>query len=304
MQDTHLHLSGATPPSVLWEIIQNSGFKTKAKDFWHFRESILMSKDNVHNLDEYLDILHTIDRAQSSPFAIEESVYQAFVSSYMAGCEYLELRWNPTKRSQNGRIDLDKLIVSARSGMERAKSIFGIRGKLILCMGRDCSPKANRAVADKALKYAGKGIIGIDLAGPYEWSLYEKQLALFEEIYEECYNRGLTTTIHCGEIDHENLQKEIDWVIDKLKNVERIGHGVQIAMKCPQYLKHFKGKTFEICMSSNLRTGAVNGIDDFKVIFERLADNKIQIDHGTDATFLLGTDISKEYELYESVKAN
>jgi len=300
MKDLHLHLSGSTPSWVLWEIIKESGFKSSARNYHHFNKSISMGDNNVKDLDAYLDILHTIDDAQSSPSAVEKSVYHAFVSSALNRCEYLEIRWNPTKRSQKGRIDLDKLIISARSGMERAKANFGIGGKLILCMGRDCTPKANRAVVDKAVKYAGKGVIGIDLAGPYNGGVYKKQLGLFKTAFEECYNRGLITTVHCAEIEHKDLEDEIDWVAG-IENIERIGHGVQIALKYPEKLEQFKGKTFEICISSNLRTGAIKDKTQFREIFARLKEHDIEYTLGTDATFRLDTTIKREHEIYTEI---
>ena len=125
-----------------------------------------MAKNKIKYLDSYLKILHAIEEAQSTPLAVERSVYSAYRSAYMAGCEYLELRWNCVKRSQRGRIDLDSLIVAARAGYEKAEMMYGIKGGMILCLGRDCSEEENEALFKKALQYHKRGVIGLDLAGP------------------------------------------------------------------------------------------------------------------------------------------
>lgn len=280
-----------------------SGYKSKAKNYHMFKENIMMGggKKAVKDLDEYLDILHTIDRAQSSPTGVEKSVYNAFVTSFLAGCTYLELRFNPTKRSKDNQIDLDKIIVSARAGMERAKQNFGIEGGLILCMGRDCTLEANKAIFEKAKQYFGKGVKGIDLAGPYEYSKYKDQVMCMEIWYKKAKEMGMVTTIHAGEIDHLARRWELEWAINKL-NVERIGHGIQI-IKDSALMEEaaYKGTMFEVCISSNLATGAVDTLEEFIKIFDTFHRAGIEYQLCTDATFLLKTNIKKEYELYESI---
>ena len=109
MKDLHLHLSGATSPILLFEMISETGIKIKAKQYEQFVNTLLMDDAKVKNLDDYLDIIHTIDETQSSPRAVELSFYDSYKNSFLSGCKYLELRWNPYKRSQNFKIDLDKL---------------------------------------------------------------------------------------------------------------------------------------------------------------------------------------------------
>jgi len=298
MRDIHLHLSGATPPEILWEIVRESGFKTGSKNYWHFAQNITMDRTKVKDLDSYLQVLHAIEEAQSSPLAVQESVYSAYRASYMYGCTYMELRWNCVKRSQKGRIDLDSLIVAARAGYERAKMIYGIEGGMILCLGRDCSEEENAALFKKAIQYNDKGIIGLDIAGPEHNSIPKE----FVHYYKAANASKMITTCHVGETDHNKVEDEIAFVLEKLQP-QRIGHGVQI-VKYPKLLKKAAsmGIHFEICISSNLVTRAVADLQEFRDIFRTFENNGINFSINTDALFPLGTNIKKENELFQQIK--
>lgn len=312
MKDVHLHLSGATNPVVLFELIKESGYKFRANDFWDFERQVLLDRNNVSDLNSYLDILHTIDRAQSSPTAIKRSVYNAFVSSYLAGCRYLELRWNPIKRSQGGSIDLDALIVAARAGMEKARVNFGIDGGLILCMGRDISAEANKAIFRKALQYNGKGVIGVDIAGPYmipppemdtrsksEFIAQAHMAHGFPDFYMEANDEGLITTVHAGEEPHHAVREELTFVMEVLRP-RRIGHGIQI-YKFPDLMEAARGFHFELCLSSNLATRAVKSEEEYAQILGSFLEHGLDYSVNTDATFLLRTDIRKENSLHQKI---
>ena len=187
MKDLHLHLSGATSPVLLFEMISETGLKIKTKQYEQFVNTLLMNDGKVNSLDDYLAIIHTIDEVQSSPRAIELSFYDSYKTSFLNGCRYLELRWNPYKRSQNFKIDLDRLIVSARNGYEKANSIFGIEGAMLFCLGRDCTEEQNEAIFKKSIQYFKKGVIGLDVAGP------ESKVPLKPE-FDHCVARTDTNT--------------------------------------------------------------------------------------------------------------
>lgn len=299
MKDLHLHLSGATNPVVLFELMRESGYKVKTKDFFEFQETLLMDKSSVSNLDDYLAVLHRIDEAQSFPRAIELCVYDAYKSSYLAGVTELQLRWNPVKRSQNQKVDLDTLLVAARAGAERAKNYFGISGSMILCMGRDLDHAANEAIFHKALKYKDKGVIGIDVAGPETKTLQTE----FEQYFSTARTLGLIGTIHSGETAHDGVEDEMAYVLEKIRP-NRIGHGVQMH-KYPKLLKKASsmGLIFEICITSNLTTRAVASLEAFIPIFKALDEHSIKWHLCTDATYLLKTDMRNEHNLFNKIKA-
>lgn len=299
MKDLHLHLSGATSPILLFEMICETGIKIKTKDYNKFVDTLIMEKQGVKSLEDYLNVLAVIDETQSSPRAVELSFYDSYKNAFLAGCKYLELRWNPYKRSQDFKIDLDKLIVAAKAGYDKANSIFGINGGMIFCLGRDCTEAQNDGIFKKAIQYYRKGVIGIDVAGP------EGKVPLkpeFEQYYKIANALGLITTIHCGEQNYEGVEDTLATVLEKYKP-KRIGHGVQIH-RFPELMKKASnmGIMFEICISSNLVTRAVESKEKFKEIFEIFNEYQLNYTICTDATFSLQTNIAKENAIYESLK--
>lgn len=299
MKDLHLHASGAASPRVLYTLVRESGLKTKAKTYWEFLELVTMDRNKVENLDQYLSVLHDIDLVQSSPRALELCFYETFVDSYLSGCEYLELRYNPVKRSLNNSLDLDSLIMAARSGKERACNYFGIDGTIALCMGRDISPEGNAAIMRKALQYKGKGVSTIDVAGSESLPLQPQ----FEDFYKEARSAGLQTTIHCGETRHERVEEELEYVLRKLKP-DRIGHGIRL-VDYPDLMRvaSLSGVLLEICITSNLMSKAVSDLAEYREIFRRLEDNNIRYTLCTDATHAINTNIGREHELFRQIKS-
>lgn len=297
MEDKHLHLSGAVHPLLIWEIICETGLKIKQKSFDDFLSAIRM-KDKVNDLDSYLQLCHMIDEVQNFPSAIERSVYNAFVNTYLKKGGYLELRWNVWKRSRNFTVDFDRLIQAAISGMNKAKSYFGIRGGMIISLGRDVSMAANKGMLKKAIQYKDKGIIGIDLAGPYKGDLNK-----YVPLYAEAKKHDLLTTIHAGEIEYDDLEQDLETILTKIKP-DRIGHGIKL-VKFPGLLKEAAKQEIEleICLTSNLTTKAVSSLEEFATIFKALEEERIKYSINTDSIYPLQTNILKEHELFENIKS-
>src|SRR5690606_39224664 len=117
--DLHIHVGGAVAPHVLWSIAHQQGFKLPVKGYFEFVELITSHPDKVGSLEEYLKILHTwTEKIQSSPSAIERSVYEVIGKEYRGSrVSTIELRFNPMKRNLNSELDLDHIIHAALRGM-------------------------------------------------------------------------------------------------------------------------------------------------------------------------------------------
>src|SRR5215831_152327 len=168
LADLHIHVGGAVAHHILWSIAHEHGFKLPVKSYWDFCELVTADPSRVHSLNDYLEIMHQwTERIQSSPSAIERSVYEIVGKEYRSSrVTLLELRFNPMKRNLGGERDLDYIIAAALRGMDRACLAYGIRAGLIFCLAREFDYGPNEIIVKKAEKYMSKGVIGIDLAGP------------------------------------------------------------------------------------------------------------------------------------------
>ncbi len=171
--DLHIHVGGAVAPHILWSIAHDQGFKLPVQTYWEFRDLVTAKPETVSSLDDYLAILHHwTEKIQSSPAAIERSVYEIIGKEFRSsGVSLIELRFNPMKRNLGGERDLDHIIHAALRGMDRACLEYGVRAGLIFCLAREFSLELNEILVKKAVKYKARGVVGIDLAGPESHTL-------------------------------------------------------------------------------------------------------------------------------------
>ena len=151
LTELHSHVGGAVDPAIMWSIAHQAGIKLPSKDYWQFVELISVSHpDKVNNLAEYDLIFRWTELIQSSPMAIERSVYEIIGGAYRrCNITTLELRFNPLKRNRGGERDLDHIISAALRGQDRALLEYPqVRAGLILMMDRTFTPEINAVVIE------------------------------------------------------------------------------------------------------------------------------------------------------------
>src|SRR5919206_691213 len=197
LTDLHIHVGGAVAPHVLWSIAHDQGFKLPVSNYWEFKELVSARPGKVRSLDEYLAVLHQwTERIQSSPQAMERSVYEIIGKEYRSSrVSLIELRFNPMKRNVGGERDLDHIIHAALRGMDRAGLEYGVRAGLVFCLAREFEPRLNEILVEKAIKYRRRGVVGIDLAGTeaHAVELMPAEVAKYREMYARARAAGLKT---------------------------------------------------------------------------------------------------------------
>lgn len=299
--DLHIHVGASVAPHILWSIAHSQGFKLPVKNYWEFVELITVNPRKVRTLDDYLKILHEwTEKIQSSPAAIERSVYEIIGKEYRSSrVSQIELRFNPMKRNLGGERDLDHIIHAAVRGMDLASLEYGVKAGLIFCLAREFPPEINEIILQKAIKYRHRGVVGIDLAGT-ERNAVELNASVdqYSTMFKRAREAGLGTTIHTG----ETLSTAADGVIaviDRLKP-DRIGHGIRAAYS-PEALKRLadSGTVLELCPTSNLHTRAVRHLEEFKYIIGAFTDAGVRYTINTDGTYLCSTSLQREFRVLE-----
>jgi adenosine deaminase len=201
------------------------------------------------------------------------------------------------KRNLGGERDLDHIIAAAIRGMERASLAYGIRAGLIFCLAREFDYELNEILARKAERYAGRGVVGIDLAGPEQHTReLGDEVDAYAELFERARRAGLGTTIHTGETAHTGAEGVIA-VVERLRP-DRIGHGVAAATSEEAMRKLVeRDVVLELCPTSNLRTHAVEDLEEFAQVLERFRDAGVRYTINTDGPYLLGTTLREEFDL-------
>lgn len=297
--DLHIHVGASVAPHILWSIAHDQGFKLPVHDYFEFVDLVTVNPRKVKSLDDYLRILHEwTERIQSSPAAIERSVYEVIGKEYRSsGVQQIELRFNPMKRNLGGQRDLDHIIHAAIRGMDRACLEYGVKAGLIFCLAREFEPELNEILLEKAIRYRTRGVVGIDLAGTETRAVeLNESVERYAQLFRRAREAGLGTTIHTGETPNTDARGVIA-VLDHLKP-DRIGHGVRAAYDDEAVRRLADaGVVLEICPTSNLHTRAVRHLEEFKFILSTFAEAGVAYTINTDGTYLCSTNLRQEIRL-------
>ncbi len=289
LTELHCHLGGAVAPAIMWGIAHSQGIRLPTKDYWEFRQLITVSARRGRSFDGYLQLFHWTELIQSSPLAVERSTYEVIGGAYRKNnVTTMELRFNPMKRNRGGEQDLDHIISAAIRGMDRAMLEYPVTPGLILCLDRAFPHALNEIIAEKAIAYRARGVVGIDIAGP-ESSDFRP--ADYRRLFDRVRRRGLGITVHTGE---SGPVEEIAEVIEHLEP-SRLGHGVKSAFD-PRTMAMIRerGITLEVCPTSNLNTRVISGWDEFRWVFDTFRRNKVKFTINTDGPEMLRTYIRDE----------
>lgn len=283
--DLHRHLGGATHPRILWGFIEKHPGARGADLRARFPTYDAFAREfnrPFADLADYLSVHHLVEglQAEDVPYFTLRAVRGAAV---FESIDYLELRFNPYKRTPKSLPDAERRALMAevaRQVIRAAQTEFPIVTTFILCMDRGFPPDLNRALLDLAA--ALPEVRAVDLAGPYqpggptpdEW----------RGLYADARSRGLKTTAHMAESEPDDVHPEL------FPHLDRIGHGIQIALRHPHLLPELaaRGICLEICPTTYLRTNTLRHLSELRPVFERCAAAGVALSIATDNPALHG----------------
>jgi adenosine deaminase len=306
LAELHTHLGGSVASDILWTLAHEQGIALPVKDYWEFEELVTVSDpQGVQDLDALNAIYHWTELIQSSPLAVERSVHAAIGGAYRSQrITTFELRFNPMKRNRGGERDLDHIIMAAIRGLDLASLEYPqVRAGLILMMDRTFTDEQNEVIVHKAMRYAPRGIVGIDIAGPRPDKTARYPYGDLAPLIEEAREAGLGVTIHVGEEGGEHGIAEIREVVETLRP-DRIGHGI-LAAQDESLMEQIReaGITLEICPTSNLLTKSLPDEDAVRDTFRTFAEAGVPFTIATDGPEMMRTHLRDEFELLERIGA-
>jgi adenosine deaminase/aminodeoxyfutalosine deaminase len=162
-----------------------------------------------------------------------------------------------------------------------------VRVRFIFDAVRQFGLEAGWEVARLAAAHQSQGVLGLGIGGDEARGPVKD----FQAIFEWAKRQGLHLAPHAGEIAGPQS------VWDALEcGAERIGHGIR-SIDDPVLVRHLADHRIplEVCISSNVRTGAVTSLREHPV--RRLFDAGVPVTLNTDDPPMFGTTLEREYRL-------
>ena len=214
--------------------------------------------------------------------ALERIAHELCVDSAADNVDYLEVRWAPRLHLRDG-LTVSEVIEAVLAGLAGAP----IRATAIVCAMRQDSPEDNVALAEEAGRFAGRGVVGFDLAGDEVRYPAARQRPAFEAARAA----GLHLTCHAGEAgDPSHVEEALNL------GIERIAHGVTGARE-PRIVERVRseGVVLDVCPTANWKCKAIPTLADHPL--PRLVRGGVRCTISTDSRTVANTTLTREFEL-------
>lgn len=283
--ELHVHLDGSLRPETMLELARRARVELPTRDPEALRRH--MRADDVDDLEDYLRRFDLTVPLLQEPEAIERVAYELAEDAARENVRYLEVRYCPRLSCRRG-LTLDEVVAAEWRGLSRAAGDFGIRVGIINCALRHHPPEVSLELARHSVSWAGRGVVGFDLAGGEA----SRPAAAHRGAFDVAAAGGLGITVHAGEAaGPESVAQAIH-----LCHAHRIGHGTRLA-EDPALEAYVRDRRIpiEINITSNVQTRAVARAAEHPV--RRYFDRGLVVSLSTDNRLLGGVALSDEYWL-------
>ncbi|HSS62046.1 MAG TPA: adenosine deaminase [Candidatus Limnocylindrales bacterium] len=265
----HCHLDGAVRRSTAEEL---SGLHDLA----------MVAPDDCPSQAEYIRYFEPAIAVMQTEEALERIAYEVCVDSAAENIDYLEVRWAPRLHMRRG-LTVPRVIAAVLSGL-RAGPLTAVA---IVCAMRQHPPKDNVALAREAGGFAGRGVVGFDLAGDE----MRYPASPHRPAFEAARAAGLRLTCHAGEA---GAPSSVEEALDL--GVERIAHGV-IGVRDPRIVERVRteGIVLDMCPTANWKCKAVQSVSEHPL--PGLVRGGVRCTISTDSRTVAGTTLSREFGL-------
>ncbi|HEY1536754.1 MAG TPA: adenosine deaminase [Polyangiaceae bacterium] len=284
--DLHVHLDGSLRLETILELAKQQQVELPATDVEGLRAAIGCG-NNFGSLVEYLRGFDITLRVMQNEAALERIAFELAEDAHRENVRYMEVRYAPMLHTQRG-LKLTKVVEAVLDGLRRARETYGIKANVIVCGIRNISAESSYQMAELAVAYKGRGVVGFDLAGAEADFPAKHHRAAFQLVRDN----NINCTIHAGEAyGPESIAQAIH-----VCGAHRIGHGCRLREDGDllHYLNDHR-VPLECCPSSNVQTGAVKDLASHPI--KLYFDLGLRVTVNTDNRLITDTSVSKELYL-------
>ena len=301
----HDHLDGGLRPATVLDIAGRVGYDRLPATDVDALATWFRTASHSGSLERYLEpFSHTVAVMQT-PEALYRVAYECVEDLAADSVVYAEVRFAPELHIDRG-LSFDDVVDVVLAGFVDGEKACAAAGRPIVvrCLVTAMRHAAlSREIADLAIRFRDKGVVGFDIAGAEAGYPPTRHLDAFEYMREH----NARFTIHAGEaFGLPSIHAALAFC-----GADRLGHGVRIAddidvdpdgsIRLGRLASILRDKRIplELCPSSNVQTGAVANIAEHP--FDLLARSRFRVTVNTDNRLM--SDTSMSLEMHRLVEA-
>jgi aminodeoxyfutalosine deaminase len=292
--ELHLHLEGSVDPATLAELSRryNTPLPTENNRYDITGSGDVLDEEEIRSLYSYKDFngfllaFKSVTERLRSPEDYELITYRLMQRLRQQNIVHAEVYVSVGVIRWRGQ-PVEPIFEGLERGRERGLRDFGVSLLWIFDAVRHFGPEAAGEVFDLAARLRDRNVVGIGIGGDEARGPAEG----FRDLFKKAADNGLRLTAHAG----ETTGPESVWGAINI-GAERIGHGLAAA-RDPELMEIMAEKQVpvEICITSNLRTGACADLQEHPV--KKFFDNGLMITLNTDDPAMFQTTLNREYEI-------
>ena len=281
--ELHCHLDGSVRPATLLDLGREYGVRMPASTPEALAE--YMRVDDARNLEDYLERFDITLSVMQTAASLERISYELAVDAAADGVRYLEVRYAPVLNVRGG-LSLGDAVDAPLRGLARAEREVGVTGRVLVCGIRNMSPDISLELAELAVAFKGRGVVGFDLAGGEQGNPAAEHAAAFRH----ARMNDLPCTCHAGEGDGADSVRQAIHVC----GAHRVGHATRL-IEDPALLDYVNDRriALEICLTSNVQTRAAASLGTHP--FREYFDRGLNVVLNTDNRLMSGVTLTDEY---------
>ena len=284
--ELHCHLDGSLRLDTIRDLAQKQKVELPSQDPDLLSKAVQV-RGRVKNLEEYIDKFKITLSVLQTPDALKRAAFELAQDAAAENVRLLEVRYSPILHQDRGMTPMESLD-AVIEGLNEAEQSFNIKTGVIICGIRNFSIESSILLAELAIAYKYRGVVGYDLAGAEENFPAKDHLAAFYLIR----NNNVNVTLHAGEAyGPESIHQAIHYC-----GANRIGHGVRLREDgdLMNYVNDHR-ICLEMCLTSNVQTGSVDKIENHPLKFYH--DYGLRVTLNTDNRLISGVSLVDEYML-------
>ncbi len=284
--DLHVHLDGSLRIETIFELAKQQNIDLPAKDAKSLKK-IVCCGSTCKDLDEYLEAFNITLSVLQTEDALERVAFELSEDAAKENIRYIEVRYSPILHAQKG-LTLSAISDAVIRGLRKAERKYDIQAYVIICGIRNMDPETSLRLAELAVAYKNKGVIGFDLAG----AEYNNPAKEHKEAFYLALNNNVNITVHAGEAyGPKSIHEALHYC-----STHRIGHGTRL-IEDGDLLNYVNDHRIplEICLKSNLDTKSVKSVKNHPLRF--YLDYGLRVTLNTDNRLVSDTTLTEEYML-------